>query len=217
MPWRETAAELERARAEEPETFPAPAGRLFGIFTPPDPAAARAAQCVVLFTRPRSHRNRMWVEAARRLAAHGLDRKSTRLNSSHIPLSRMPSFFLRIRRPPRSTLFPYTTLFRSVRRALHAPAIAPEPDVGRSGAAARRTRLRGVSLRLPRHRRLGGGERLFGPEPALPGRRDRRVETAAGAARLRALPARRTRLRGVSLRLPRHRRLGGGERLFGPE
>lgn len=71
MPWRETAAELERARAEEPETFPAPAGRLFGIFTPPDPAAARAAQCVVLFTRPRSHRNRMWVEAARRLAARG--------------------------------------------------------------------------------------------------------------------------------------------------
>src|SRR5437588_4242854 len=27
-------------------------------------------------------------------------------------------FFLMIRRPPRSTLFPYTTLFRSVRRAL---------------------------------------------------------------------------------------------------
>src|ERR1051326_1928121 len=41
------------------------------------------------------------------------DRKSTRLNSSHIPLSRMPPFFLMIRRPPRSTLFPYTTLFRS--------------------------------------------------------------------------------------------------------
>src|ERR1051326_8509607 len=43
-----------------------------------------------------------------------IDRKRTRLNSSHIPLSRMPSFFLRIRRPPRSTLFPYTTLFRSI-------------------------------------------------------------------------------------------------------
>src|SRR3712207_6874264 len=28
-------------------------------------------------------------------------------------------FFLMIRRPPRSTLFPYTTLFRSVQRALH--------------------------------------------------------------------------------------------------
>src|SRR3972149_835864 len=26
----------------------------------------------------------------------------------------MPSFFLMIRRPPRSTLFPYTTLFRSI-------------------------------------------------------------------------------------------------------
>src|SRR3989338_5316522 len=29
----------------------------------------------------------------------------------------MPSFFLMIRRPPRSTLFPYTTLFRSVHLA----------------------------------------------------------------------------------------------------
>src|SRR3990172_7052857 len=28
----------------------------------------------------------------------------------------MPSFFLMIRRPPRSTLFPYTTLFRSAQR-----------------------------------------------------------------------------------------------------
>src|SRR2546430_12565832 len=28
-------------------------------------------------------------------------------------------FFLMIRRPPRSTLFPYTTLFRSVRRHRH--------------------------------------------------------------------------------------------------
>src|SRR3989338_5369044 len=31
----------------------------------------------------------------------------------------MPSFFLMIRRPPRSTLFPYTTLFRSA-QILHA-------------------------------------------------------------------------------------------------
>src|ERR1017187_10650387 len=30
-------------------------------------------------------------------------------------------FFLMIRRPPRSTLFPYTTLFRSVDRAAGAP------------------------------------------------------------------------------------------------
>src|ERR1051326_2515606 len=53
-----------------------------------------------------------------------LDRKSTRLNSSHIPLSRMPSFFLMIRRPPRSTLFPYTTLFRSAKE-FHAKLSNP--------------------------------------------------------------------------------------------
>src|SRR3712207_9276368 len=33
-------------------------------------------------------------------------------------------FFLMIRRPPRSTLFPYTTLFRSLRRAWSAAAAA---------------------------------------------------------------------------------------------
>src|SRR2546430_3361959 len=33
-------------------------------------------------------------------------------------------FFLMIRRPPRSTLFPYTTLFRSVHEPLHAGGIA---------------------------------------------------------------------------------------------
>src|SRR3712207_7644616 len=34
-------------------------------------------------------------------------------------------FFLMIRRPPRSTLFPYTTLFRSRGRAHRAPADDP--------------------------------------------------------------------------------------------
>src|SRR5205807_7715070 len=38
-------------------------------------------------------------------------------------------FFLMIRRPPRSTLFPYTTLFRSVDQA----AARPEPQQRRSG------------------------------------------------------------------------------------
>src|SRR5215204_7204899 len=44
-------------------------------------------------------------------------------------------FFLMIRRPPRSTLFPYTTLFRSGQlgparrhRALPGPAGRPRPD-----------------------------------------------------------------------------------------
>src|SRR5258708_31332354 len=37
-------------------------------------------------------------------------------------------FFLMIRRPPRSTLFPYTTLFRSMRRkAIITAAIATHP------------------------------------------------------------------------------------------
>src|SRR2546426_12612894 len=40
-------------------------------------------------------------------------------------------FFLMIRRPPRSTLFPYTTLFRSVRSARRR---------GSEGAGARRAR-----------------------------------------------------------------------------
>ena len=49
--------------------------------------------------------------------ANSLDRKSTRLNSSHQAISYavfcLKKIFLMIRRPPRSTLFPYTTLFRS--------------------------------------------------------------------------------------------------------
>src|SRR5215208_6616552 len=35
-------------------------------------------------------------------------------------------FFLMIRRPPRSTLFPYTTLFRSVDNAMEAASEAPQ-------------------------------------------------------------------------------------------
>src|SRR6266404_8080564 len=42
-------------------------------------------------------------------------------------------FFLMIRRPPRSTLFPYTTLFRS-RRQCHRPD--PEEVAGRNGRKA---------------------------------------------------------------------------------
>src|SRR5262245_45977199 len=45
------------------------------------------------------------------------DRKSTRLNSSHLGISY--AVFCLDRRPPLSTLFPYTTLFRSDARARH--------------------------------------------------------------------------------------------------
>src|ERR1043165_8597822 len=56
------------------------------------------------------------------------DRKSTRLNSSHVALSRMPSFCLMIGQPPTSPLFPYRPLFRSGAAALldglHARPVA---------------------------------------------------------------------------------------------
>src|SRR5256885_16677697 len=45
-------------------------------------------------------------------------------------------FFLMIRRPPRSTLFPYTTLFRSPRQA--GRATASPPARSRRSAARRR-------------------------------------------------------------------------------
>src|SRR5260370_34098531 len=41
-------------------------------------------------------------------------------SNPHVQLVNHPVFFLMIRRPPRSTLFPYTTLFRSV-----SPRLAP--------------------------------------------------------------------------------------------
>ncbi len=71
MPWRETPEQLARARAEVPVTIVTPLGTLFGIYTPADPTAVAAGRCAVLFTRPRSHRNRMWVEGARRLSLQG--------------------------------------------------------------------------------------------------------------------------------------------------
>src|SRR2546427_2915933 len=52
-------------------------------------------------------------------------------------------FFLMIRRPPRSTLFPYTTLFRSPRRrACRAPA---PPRAGRATPGASRPAATGRS------------------------------------------------------------------------
>src|SRR3712207_7060702 len=46
-------------------------------------------------------------------------------------------FFLMIRRPPRSTLFPYTTLFRSCRRPRSPPARRWRPAVPPSRPAGR--------------------------------------------------------------------------------
>src|SRR5256886_1753733 len=118
------------------------------------------------------------------------DRKSTRLNSSHSQISYAvfclkknkeilatsppsPSslfFFLMIRRPPRSTLFPYTTLFRShveraVKRHLQRTrrgdqlARPVRVDLAVGGEHARHDALRARLLRPPdvleHHRELG--------------------------------------------------------------
>src|SRR5256885_2854308 len=55
-----------------------------------------------------------------------------------------------IRRPPRSTLFPYTTLFRSQDRAGHhsvpGGAVSAQPARGRSGVDRKSTRLNSSHL-----------------------------------------------------------------------
>src|SRR5258707_9191810 len=60
-------------------------------------------------------------------------------------------FFLMIRRPPRSTLFPYTTLFRS-RRQSERRAPAPARRAARARAVRRDAPARGQGARRPRSR-----------------------------------------------------------------
>src|SRR5256885_4380518 len=55
-------------------------------------------------------------------------------------------FFLMIRRPPRSTLFPYTTLFRSV--LTHRP---PSPGRGRADGGAELSLAGHAALRSEEH------------------------------------------------------------------
>src|SRR5476651_2745088 len=50
-------------------------------------------------------------------------------------------FFLMIRRPPRSTLFPYTTLFRSWGGARHRRSERAQHEVGRFRGDRKSTRL----------------------------------------------------------------------------
>src|SRR5215467_14868027 len=58
-------------------------------------------------------------------------------------------FFLMIRRPPRSTLFPYTTLFRSQGTRAHRPAVDPRPR--KRGNRVRRLVALLVLLRSEEH------------------------------------------------------------------
>src|SRR3989440_2835236 len=67
-------------------------------------------------------------------------------------------FFLMIRRPPRSTLFPYTTLFRSqsARRDHHGQLSRPLwPGADQPGAQCARACLPGSSRRLASAQRQG--------------------------------------------------------------
>src|SRR3712207_7035395 len=70
-----------------------------------------------------------------------------------------------IRRPPRSTLFPYTTLFRSHRRTVDGVSPRGGRSRGLGQPALRRSRGGGRDGRKPRHarggfdRQLGGGDR----------------------------------------------------------
>src|SRR2546430_12992729 len=72
-----------------------------------------------------------------------------------------------IRRPPRSTLFPYTTLFRSRDRAGDDRAAAREArrDVPRGGRGAARARLVGRARGPARLVRVGAGRRRGGAGP----------------------------------------------------
>src|SRR5256886_15215781 len=54
------------------------------------------------------------------------------------------SFFLMIRRPPRSPLFPYTTLFRSIRSGLELPTLQMRRDEDRTAGAIDVARGRAV-------------------------------------------------------------------------
>src|SRR2546429_7406011 len=76
-----------------------------------------------------------------------------------------------IRRPPRSTLFPYTTLFRSSVQATPAPPSAAPPAarvLGLVKTFGTATALAGISAALPPARIIG----LVGPDGA--GKTDRK-------------------------------------------
>src|SRR2546422_7672621 len=75
-------------------------------------------------------------------------------------------FFLMIRRPPRSTLFPYTTLFRSQLRL--------ELTRARVGRLVQETVLRVTRLELGR--RIGAA----GPVDAAPDRKSTRLNSSHG-------------------------------------
>src|SRR5471030_3461750 len=89
-------------------------------------------------------------------------------------------FFLMVRRPPRSTLFPYTTLFRSAKvHALYRLILAREPGAHEMERALDRksTRLNsshlGISYAdfcLKKKKKIGAEDRCGPSEPFCPRR-----------------------------------------------
>src|SRR5207302_3569460 len=70
--------------------------------------------------------------------------------SSCCSLSILFFFFLMIRRPPRSTLFPYTTLFRSgsCRRRVRGPRPPPHASAPRPPPDRKSTRLNSSHVKI---------------------------------------------------------------------
>src|SRR5437764_3982661 len=70
-------------------------------------------------------------------------------------------FFLMIRRPPRSTLFPYTTLFRSPRRREHTRSLRHGADIGRRRFARLEDASRRANRRDRKSTRLNSSHRCI--------------------------------------------------------
>src|SRR5690606_39230135 len=106
-------------------------------------------------------------------AIEDLDRKSTRLNSSHVKISYAVFCLKILRPPPRSPLFPYTTLFRSCRREPVPVAIRDQHITGRAGATVRLPVVRSRRQALVAER-IGPAVTATGGRPARPGQGHRR-------------------------------------------
>src|SRR5687767_15203725 len=93
------------------------------------------------------------------------------LGSSRSFLASFLFFFLMIRRPPRSTLFPYTTLFRSTRncRATCAPLPYPVPRTsGISRSEEHTSELQSLAYLVCRL--LLEKKKITSPDPVCPTR-----------------------------------------------
>src|SRR3989441_11837993 len=98
-------------------------------------------------------------------------------------------FFLMIRRPPRSTLFPYTTLFRSFERffRIDDPGLGPQPGTGLGLFISRELAERhGGSLTLE-HSEVGKGSTFVLRLPAATG--VHAVNLVSAAPALEGIPA----------------------------